>query len=105
VLQTLSFNAVDIEFSMLQTSDAEICVEDERRRDPDVGCCTQHGSQHGRNIIATWSQHEGRREERLLMLDAARNRVCNMLATRSQHRLLNVGSMTVHNMGKDVRNM
>jgi hypothetical protein len=23
------------------------------------GCCTHHGSQHGRNIVATWSQHVG----------------------------------------------
>jgi hypothetical protein len=28
-------------------------------RAPDVGCCTHHGSQHGRNIVATWSQHVG----------------------------------------------
>jgi hypothetical protein len=30
LLQTLSFNVVDIEFSMLQASDVEICVEEER---------------------------------------------------------------------------
>jgi hypothetical protein len=24
------------------------------RRAPDVGCCTQHGSQHGRKIVTTW---------------------------------------------------
>jgi hypothetical protein len=29
---------------------------------PDVGCCTQHGSQHGRNILATlvvWALCQG----------------------------------------------
>jgi hypothetical protein len=29
VLQTLNFNVADIEFSMLQTCDVGICVEDE----------------------------------------------------------------------------
>jgi hypothetical protein len=40
-------------------------------------------SQHDRNIVATW----GRREEKLLMLDVASNRVRNIFATRSQHLL------------------
>jgi hypothetical protein len=48
---------------------------------PDVGCCTQHGSQHDRNIVATWE----RREEKLMMLDVASNHVRNIFATRSQH--------------------
>jgi hypothetical protein len=38
-------------------------------------------SQHDRNIVATW----GRREEKLLMLDVASNRVRNIFATCSQH--------------------
>jgi hypothetical protein len=50
------------------------------RRALDVGCCTQHLSQHVRNIVATWG-----RGERLLMLDVTRNYVHNMLTTRSQH--------------------
>jgi hypothetical protein len=76
MLQTFSFDAADVEsrcykhllldvanikFNVVdvgQTCDIEICVE-EGRRAPDVGCCTQHWSQHGRNIVATW----GRREE------------------------------------------
>jgi hypothetical protein len=44
---------------MLQTFDVGCCVEGEGEEAPDVGCCTQHGSQHGRNIVATWLQHGG----------------------------------------------
>jgi hypothetical protein len=43
------------------------------------------------------------------MLDVARNRVCNMLATRSQHARgmysLNVAITTVRGMGKALRNI
>jgi hypothetical protein len=41
--------------SMLQTCNVGCCVKKEEGggRAPDVGCCTQHGSQHGRNIVAT----------------------------------------------------
>jgi hypothetical protein len=43
------------------------------------------------------------------MLDVARNRVRNMLTTRSQHARnmypLNVASTTVRNMGKALRNI
>jgi hypothetical protein len=42
-------------------------------------------SRHGRNIVATWSQHVGEVEERRPMLDVARNLIRNMLETRSQH--------------------
>jgi hypothetical protein len=45
--------------SMLQTFDVGSCVEEKGEEAPDVGCCTQQGSQHGRNIVATWSQHGG----------------------------------------------
>jgi hypothetical protein len=45
---------------MLQTCDVEFLSRRRGERVPDVGCCTQHGSQHGRNIVATWSQHGGR---------------------------------------------
>jgi hypothetical protein len=38
-------------------------------------------SQYSHNMVVTW----GRREERLLMLDVARNRVRNMLTTHLQH--------------------
>jgi hypothetical protein len=55
---------------MLLTCDVVICVEEEGRS---LGCCRQHESQHGRNIVATW----GRREEACSCLDVARN----MLAT------------------------
>jgi hypothetical protein len=90
---------------MLQTCDVGFCVEEGGGKAPDVGCCTQHGSQHGRNIVATWSQHGGRREERLLMLDVARNRVRNMLATRSQHTLVECWKHHGSQHGKSVRNM
>jgi hypothetical protein len=43
--------------SMLQTFDVGCCVEEKGEEAPDVGCCTQHGLQHGRNIVATWSRH------------------------------------------------
>jgi hypothetical protein len=43
------------------------------------------------------------------MLDVARNHVRNMLTTRSQHAhnmySLNLASITVHNMGKALRNI
>jgi hypothetical protein len=67
--------------SMLQTRGVGCCVEEKGEEAPDVGCCTQHGSQHDRNIVATW----GRREERLLMLNVASNRVRNIFVTHSQH--------------------
>jgi hypothetical protein len=70
--------------SMLQTCGVGCCVEERGEEAPDVGCCTQHGSQHGRNIVATWSQHGGRKE-RLLMLDVVSNCVRNIFATHSQH--------------------
>jgi hypothetical protein len=54
VLQILNFNVADVEFRCLQTCDVGFCVE-EGGKAPDVGCCMQHG----RNIVATWSQHEG----------------------------------------------
>jgi hypothetical protein len=69
---------------MLQTFDVGCCVEEKGEEAPDVGCCTQHESQHGRNIVATWSQHGGRREEKLLMLDVASNHVRNTLAIFTQ---------------------
>jgi hypothetical protein len=47
-------------------------------RSPDVGCCTHHGSQHGRNM---W----GRGKKDVWCLDVARNLIRNMLGTRSQH--------------------
>jgi hypothetical protein len=86
MLQTLILDVADAEsrccrhvlsvaniFSMLQTLRF------------DVGYCTQHGSQHGRNkvsrnMVATWG-----RKERLLMLGVASNRVRNIFATCSQH--------------------
>jgi hypothetical protein len=48
---------------MLQTCDVGFCVEEEGRKAPDVGCCTQHGSQHGCNIVTTWSQHGGGKKD------------------------------------------
>jgi hypothetical protein len=69
---------------MLRTCGVGCWVEEKGEEALDVGCCTQHESQHDRNIVATWSQHRGR-EERLLMLDVASNRVRNIFETRSQH--------------------
>jgi hypothetical protein len=59
VLQTLFFNVADVAFRYLQTCGVGCCVEEKGEEAPDVGCCTQHGSQHDRNIVATWSQYGG----------------------------------------------
>jgi hypothetical protein len=48
---------------MLQTYDVGVVSRRRWRRNPDVGYHTQRGSQHDRNIAATWSQHGKRREE------------------------------------------
>jgi hypothetical protein len=66
------------------------------------GCCTHHGSQHGRNIVATCG---GGEKKDAWCLDVARNLVRNMFATHSQHRSLNVARITVRNMGKALRNI
>jgi hypothetical protein len=57
VSQTLFFNVADVAFRCLQTCGVGCCVKEKGEEAHDVGCCTQHGSQHGRNIVATWSQH------------------------------------------------
>jgi hypothetical protein len=44
---------------MLQTCDVGFVLRRRERRALDVGCCTQHWSQHVRNIVATWG--EGRK--------------------------------------------
>jgi hypothetical protein len=69
VLQMLSFNVADMWCW-------DLC-RGWGGRAPDIGCCTQHGSQHDRNIVATWSQHGG---------GGKKDFWCWMLlATRSQH--------------------
>jgi hypothetical protein len=85
VLQILNFNVADVEFQCCRHVMLGFVS---RRRAPHVGCCMQHGSQHGRNIVATWLQHWGRREEARWRLDVARNMLAtwlvmahNMLAT------------------------
>jgi hypothetical protein len=88
VLQTLFFDVADVVFRCRRHVVLGVVLRRREKRAPDVKCCTQHGSQHGHNIVATWSQHGrnmGRREERHLMLDVASNRVRNIFATRSQH--------------------
>jgi hypothetical protein len=82
VLQTLNFNAADVEF---QCCRLVILSFVSKRTEGgllmlDVAC----------NTVATWSQYSrnmGGREERLLMLDVASNRVRNIFTTRSQHLL------------------
>jgi hypothetical protein len=53
VLQTFFFNVADVAFRCLQTCGVGCCIEEKGEEAPDVGCCTQYGSQHGRNIVAT----------------------------------------------------
>jgi hypothetical protein len=65
---------------MLQTCGVGCCVEEKGDEVTDVGCCTQHGSQHGSNIVATWGRGKGK-----LVLDVASNRVRNIFVTHSQH--------------------
>jgi hypothetical protein len=84
VLQILIFNVADVEFRCCRHVMLGLC----RGGVGGLlmfGCCTQHGLQHGHNIVATWSQHVGEVEERRPMLDVACNLVRNMLGTRSQH--------------------
>jgi hypothetical protein len=85
VLQTLNFNVADVEFRCCKHVMLGVVSRRRGGRAPHVGCCTQHRSQHGRNIVATWSHHVGEVEERRPMLDVACNLVRNMLGTRSQH--------------------
>jgi hypothetical protein len=66
MLQTCVVRCCKYYFSMLQTLRFDVCrhvvlgvVLRRMEEAPDVGCCTQHGSQHGNNIVATWSQHGG----------------------------------------------
>jgi hypothetical protein len=44
-------------FSMLHMLRFDVCrhacVEEKGEEIPDVACCTQHGSQHDRNIVTT----------------------------------------------------
>jgi hypothetical protein len=47
------FNVADVAFRCLQTCGVGCCIEEKGEEAPDVGCCTQYGSQHGRNIVAT----------------------------------------------------
>jgi hypothetical protein len=61
MLRMLSFDVVDM-----------WCWDLCRGGATDVGCCTQHGSQHGRNMGCCVE------EEGLLMLDVARNTGRNM---------------------------
>jgi hypothetical protein len=84
VLQILFFNVADVAFRCCRHVVFGCCVEEKGEEAPDVGCCTQHESQHDRNTVATWSQHGGRKE-RLPMLDVASNRVRNIFVTDSQH--------------------
>jgi hypothetical protein len=41
---------------MLQTCDVGFMSRGRWERASDVGCCTQHESQRGRNIVATWGR-------------------------------------------------
>jgi hypothetical protein len=77
MLQTLNFNVVEVEFQCCRHVMLIFVSRWRVRRAPNVRCCTQHGSQHGRKIVATWSQHGREKGERLLMLNVGRN----MLAT------------------------
>jgi hypothetical protein len=57
MLQTLILDVTDVEFRYCRH--VMLGVVSRRERTSDVWCCTQHS----RNIVATWSQHRGRREE------------------------------------------
>jgi hypothetical protein len=54
VLQTLNFNVADVEFRCCRHVMLGFVSMGRGRRAPDVECCTQYGSQHGHNIVATW---------------------------------------------------
>jgi hypothetical protein len=90
VLQTLIFNVADVEFRCCRHV---MFAFVSRRRGGvlDVGCCTQYGSQHGHNIVATWSQH-GVKDSRCWMLHIT------AFATFSQH-VRNIYSMDFRSNG------
>jgi hypothetical protein len=48
------FSMLQTLVSMLRTCGVGCCVEEKGEEAPEVGCCMQHGSQHDRNIVATW---------------------------------------------------
>jgi hypothetical protein len=52
-------NAADVEFRCCKRVMLGFVLRMRERRALDVGCCTQHWSQHVRNIAATWE--EGRK--------------------------------------------
>jgi hypothetical protein len=52
-------NAADVEFRCCRCVMLGFVLRRRERRAIDVGCCTQHWSQHVRNIVATWG--EGRK--------------------------------------------
>jgi hypothetical protein len=53
VLQILIFNVADVEFRCCRLVMLGLCRGGGGRGLLMFGCCTQHGSQHGRNIVAT----------------------------------------------------
>jgi hypothetical protein len=50
-------NVADVEFRCCRHVMLGVVSRRRGGRAPDVGCCTQHRSQYGRNIVATWLQH------------------------------------------------
>jgi hypothetical protein len=58
-LQTLNFNVADVEFRCCRHVMLGFVSRRRGGRAPGVGCRTQPRSQHGRNIVTTWSQQVG----------------------------------------------
>jgi hypothetical protein len=88
VLQTLNFNIADVEFRCHRHVVLGVMLRRREKRLLMLDVARNTGSQHGRNIVATWSQHE---EERRKTPDVGcckqpRSQHChNTFATRSQH--------------------
>jgi hypothetical protein len=59
VLRTLIFNVADVEFQCYRHVILGFVWSRTGRRAPDVGCCTQHESQHSHNMVATWEEEGG----------------------------------------------
>jgi hypothetical protein len=98
-------NVANVEFQCCRHVMLGVVSRRRGGRAPDVGCCTQHRSQHGRTTV----QHVGeggRKTPDVACCTKPRSQHArNMFATCSQHRSLSVARTTVRNIGKALHNI
>jgi hypothetical protein len=88
VLQTLNFNVADVEFRCRRHVVLGVMLRRREKRLLMLDVARNTGSQHGRNIVATWSQHgdERRKTHDVGCCKQPRSQhFHNTFATRSQH--------------------